>query len=166
MERVKKNDPVAMSQMGGRPENEGDYGKSLEYLTKAAELGDVNAHYWLGDLYQNGKNGVEKDAKKAIHHFQQAAIGGHTLARVYLARYEMKNNRFDRAVSHLIIAANLGSDTSLGIIKMLVEKGIVSKDEHTAALRGYQAAVDATKSAQREKADEATKNGEESYIYF
>ena len=166
MERVKKNDPVAMTQMGGRLTNEGDYGKAFEYYTKAAELGDVNAHYWLGDLYHNGKNGVEEDAKKSIHHFQQAAIGGHTLARVYLARYEMKNYRFDRAVSHFVIAANLGCDTSLGVIKMLVKEGIVSKDEHAAALCGYQAAVDATKSAQREKAEEATKNGEENYIYF
>ena len=34
-------------------------------------------------------------------------------------------------------------------------RGIVSKEDYAAALRGHQAAVDATKSTQREKAEKA-----------
>ena len=47
MERVKKNDPVAMCYMGKRHHGEGDYVKALEYYARAAELGDVEAHACL-----------------------------------------------------------------------------------------------------------------------
>ena len=157
MERVKKyNDPTAMVHMGKRHDCEGEYGKAFEYYTKAAELGNVDAHFVLGDLYHNGKNGVEKDEKKAIYHSEQAAIGRHPAARVTLAYYEIENGRFVRAAEHFIIAANLGHDFSLKCIKQLFVEGIVNKDDYAAALRGYQAAVDATKSPGREKAEEAS----------
>ena len=138
MERVKKNDPVAMTQMGKQNEKEGDFGKALEYWTKAAELGDVDAHCGLGMLYAYGK-GVEEDLKKAVYQYEQAAIGGHPQARGLLAGYEMKNGRFDRAVKHLIINANLGCDASLKAIKDLFVRGggEGSKEDYAAALRGY-----------------------------
>jgi hypothetical protein len=149
MERIKKNDPVAMTEMGKEHAAERDFGKALEYWTKAAELGDVDAHASLGGLYCEG-GGVEKDVKKAVHHWEQAAIGGNPNARGFLACYEEANDRLDRAAKHLIIAANLGCDISLQWIKELFVKGILSKDEYACALRGHQAAVDATKSAERE----------------
>ncbi len=119
-------------------------------MTKA-ELGEVGAHFSLELLYNDGV--VEKDEKKAIHHFEQAAIGGHHVARGLLADYEHSKGRFERAAKHFIIAANLGEDISLQCIKDLFVAGIVSKNEYAAALRGHQAAVDATKSAEREKAE-------------
>ncbi len=152
MERIKKHtDPVAVTHMGTKHFNEGDYGKALECFTKAAELGDVDAQARLGNLYDNGL-GVEKDMTKAVCHLEQAAIGGHPAARGYLAVHEMENGRLERAAKHWIIAANLGCDLSLEYVKDLFVKGIVSKEEYAAALRGYQAAVDATKSAEREAA--------------
>jgi TPR repeat protein len=152
MERIKKNDPAAMVQMGGHHEKEGDFGKALEYWTKAAELGDVNAHSLLGGLYYNGE-GVEKDMKKAVYHWEQAAIGGHPFARACLAVHEKNKGRFDRAAKHSIIAANLGHDVSVKLIKDLFVQGIVSKEDYAAALRGYQAAVNETKSAERDEAE-------------
>ena len=149
MERVKKNDPVAITQMGKKHAHKGDNVKAFEYFTKAAELGDVDAHACLGDLYRDGK-GVEKDMKKAVYHFEQAAIGGQPDARRYLAIHEMRNGRFERAAKHLIINAILGCDSSLNYTKELFVKGIVSKEGYAAALRGYQAAVNETKSAERE----------------
>ena len=56
-------------------------------------------------------------------------------------------------MKHYIIAANLGCDTSLQQVKALFVDGIVSKEEYAAALRGYQTAVDATKSDGRDKAN-------------
>ncbi len=35
MNRIKKNDPVAITEMGKQLDKEGDHGKSLEYHTKA-----------------------------------------------------------------------------------------------------------------------------------
>jgi hypothetical protein len=154
MNRIKKKDPVAMTSMGKKHYHQGDYGKALEYCKKAAELGDVDAHFCLGDLYYKGKGrGVKKDITKALPHLQKAAIGGHTAARGVLATHEMENGRFERAAKHLMINANLGCDNSLKLIKELVMEGVVSKDEYAAALRGYQAAVNETKSVEREKAE-------------
>ena len=115
-------------------------------------MGDVAAQYCLATLYYYG-DGVEEDDEKAIHHFEQAAIGGHPQARGLLADYEMKNGSFERAAKHLIINANLGCDFSLTHVKELFVRGVVSKDDYAAALRAYQAAVNATKSAERDKAE-------------
>ena len=41
MERVKVNDPNALRQMSGRHCSDGDYDTGVEYLNKAAELGDA-----------------------------------------------------------------------------------------------------------------------------
>ena len=153
LERINKhNDPVAMARMGGKHDHEGDYGKALEYYTKAAELGHVDAHCRLATLYYKGI-GVAKDEKKAIYHFEQAAIGGHSYARYNLAFHEKKNGRLNRASKHYIIAANLGHDASLKVIKNLFIQGVVSKEDYAAALRGYQTVVEATKSPQREEAE-------------
>ena len=152
LKRVKKNDAAAMTHMGKKHYGEGDYGKALEYWTNATELGDVDAHACLGDLYYNG-NGVEKDEKKAVYHLEQAAIGGHPQARGLLASHELENGRPDRAAKHYIIAANLGHDFSLQLIKDLFIWGIVTKEDYAAALRGYQAAVNETKSAEREEGE-------------
>jgi hypothetical protein len=71
----------------------------------------------------------------------------------------------DRAVKHYIIAAKLGCDTSLDNLKGLFVAGHVSKEDFAAALRGYQTAIEATTSAQREEASgffsgmEVWKNG-------
>ena len=152
MKRVKKNDPVAMIDMGKKHYHEGDYRKALEFHRKAAALGEIAAHFCLGDLYYNG-NGVEKDVNKAIHHLEQAAIGGHTAARQLLVDHEQKNGRYERAAKHLIINANLGCEESLQHVKTSYIRGICSKEDYAAALRGYQAAVNETKSAEREEAE-------------
>jgi tetratricopeptide (TPR) repeat protein len=153
MERVEKNDPVAMRYMGRKHDEEGDYRKALEYFTKAAELGDVAANAFLGGRMYFFGEGVEKDMKKAVYHLEQAAIGGHPGARVFLADYEINNARIERAARHYIIAANLGCNDSLQEVKDLFVQGKVSKEEYAGALRGYQAAVNETKSAERDEAE-------------
>ena len=55
-------------------------------------------------------------------------------------------------MQHFIIAANLGLDEALDEVKDGFRCGFVSKEDFEAALRGHQAAVDATKSQQREEA--------------
>ena len=153
MKRIKKHDdPVAMTAMGKEHDREGDYGEASKYYRKAAELGDVSAHFCLGDFYCNG-SGVEKDTKKATYHFEQAAIGGHPGARSFLAVYEFMNDRPKRAAKHYIINANLGCNQSLQIVKLYFVRGVVSKEEYAAALRGYQSAVNEAKSDEREKAE-------------
>ena len=121
-------------------------------MTKAAELGDVKAHYYLSVMYING-HGVEQDAEKEIYHLEEAAIGGHPIARHNLGVEEWNNGRFERARKHLIIAANFGFHDSLKGLMTLYKLGHASKEDYADALRAYQAAVDATKSAERAKGE-------------
>jgi tetratricopeptide (TPR) repeat protein len=158
MKRVEKNDPDALTQMGGMRYNEGDYSSAFEYWTKSAELGDAEAHRKLADMYYHGK-GVEADEKKALYHWEEAAIGGHPDARQNLAVIEMNNGRPERAVKHLIIAANLGNDQSMKSLWKCYDKGYISKDDLTVILRAHHTAVDATKSPQRKVAEELRESG-------
>ena len=85
---------------------------------------------------------------------EEAAIGGHPKARHNLGCVDWENGRLERAMKHFIIAANHGNDGSMEQLKACYRDGLVSKEDFAAALRGYQAAIDATKSPQREEATE------------
>jgi hypothetical protein len=158
MKRVEKNDPVAMRQMGIMRYDEGDYSSAFEYYTKAAELGDMGAHSIVARLYYEGK-GVEKDKKKAVYHWEEAAIGGQPNARCILAFFEIENARPERAVKHFIISANLGLDLSMKELWKCYAEGYISKDDLTVTLRTHHAAINATKSPQRKAAEEAERRG-------
>eukprot|EP00984_Skeletonema_dohrnii_P010385 scaffold4045_cov105-Skeletonema_dohrnii-CCMP3373.AAC.9 len=152
MKRVEVNDPEGMRLMGFQRQEKEDYAGAFEYWTKAAALGNADAHFNLSLMYHEGK-GVEKDKKKMWHHLEEAAIAGHTFARHNLGFLENKDGRYERAMKHWIIAAKLGFDASLETLKDAFGKGYVSKEDFAAALRAHQAAVDATKSPQREAAE-------------
>ena len=153
MKRVEANDPVAMTQIGCYYANRGDSREAFEYWTKAAKLGDMDAHYNLAMMYQMG-DGVEMDKKKEVYHLEEASIGGHADARYYLGNFEAKNGRLDRVIKHMTIAASLGFDKSVEFLKKNYANGngFVTKEEFAVALRAHKAAVDATKSPQREAA--------------
>ena len=150
--RVEANDPVAFCHMGTGFYNKKQYKSAVEYFTKAAALGDMEANYQLSRMYREGV-GVEKDGEKHLYHAEKAAIGGHPEARHNIGCVEGRNGRVDRAAKHWIIASKLGSDYSLNDLKGLYKDGLVSKDDFSSALRGYQAAIAAVKSPQREEAN-------------
>jgi hypothetical protein len=154
MKRIEVNDPVAMCYMGKRCQIEGDYKGAFEYWDKAAELGNIYAHFNLSNMYREG-DGVERDKKKELHHLEQAAIGGDPDSRYNLGCLEDEYGRMDRAVKHWIISANRGHDDSIHNLKECFKGGYVSKEDLAAALRAHQAAVDATKSPQRDEAEAA-----------
>ena len=52
-----------------------------------------------------------------------------------------------------IIAANLGYNDSLKALRQLYADGHASKEDYAAALRAYKAAVEETKSTERDEAD-------------
>ena len=152
MKRIEVDDDVAILEMGLRRRDEGDIEGAFEYLTKAAELGGAEAHYILAVMYQEGKD-VEKDEKKEVYHLEEAAIAGNPRARHNLGCHESERFKYERAVKHWIIAANLGHEDSMHNVKEAYRSGLVSKEDFAAALRGHQAAIDAMKSPQREEAE-------------
>ena len=150
--RIEVNDPAAIYELSTRRYEEGDFDIAIEYWTKAAGLGEAGAHYQLSVLYHLGQ-GVEKDEEKEFYHLEEAAIGGHVDARDHLGVIEWKNKRFERAVTHSVIAANLGHDGAIKMLKVAYAKGQIQKEDFALALRAHQAAVDETKSSQREEAE-------------
>ena len=156
MKRIEVNDPAALREKGLQLCKDGcrDYKSAFEYFSSAAGLGDVEAHYHLSTMYREGR-GVEKDLKRECHHLEHAAIAGHPGARHNLGVIEKQIGRNERAVRHWIIAANLGHDESIQVLKKCYKDGFVSKEDLATALRAHQAAVDATKSPQRDDADAA-----------
>ncbi len=125
-------------------------------------MGNAEAHYQLSVTYGKGE-GVESDEKKELHHLEEAAILGHTVARYTLGCVESKNVKMNdpmngclsavRAGKHWIIAAKLGDDESVGLLKWDFQMGLISKEDYATALRAHQDAVNATKSPQREAAE-------------
>jgi endogenous inhibitor of DNA gyrase (YacG/DUF329 family) len=152
MKRVKANDPAALRQMGSICLEEGDHDVAVEYWTKAAELGDPEAHYQLGDSYHQG-DGVEKDEEKAIYHMEKAAMGGDPDARHILGCIEHENGNFDRSVKHFIIAANNGNEDSMNALWKYYSEGNITKEDLDATLRTHHAAINEMKSPEREAAE-------------
>eukprot|EP00985_Skeletonema_marinoi_P006560 scaffold2836_cov95-Skeletonema_marinoi.AAC.6 len=153
MKRIEANDPKTTREWGRRQYDKGDYSSAFEYFTRAAGLGNVEAHYGLSQMYDLGK-GIEKDGGKEMYHLAEAAIGGHPGARHRLGCREVVNGNIERAVKHWIIAANQGSDDSIQLLMFGFKKGMISKEELAATLRAHQAAIDETKSPQRETVEE------------
>lgn len=157
LDRIKKfNDPMAMFILGhsyhhglaGLPVNQT---KAAELFRQASELGLAEGHYSLGSSYLSGK-GLEMDKKKAIHHFQIAAMKGHHTSRYIVGRSEYDEGNIERAMKHYMIAAKSGDDESLKEIKKGFMAANVTKEEFELALRCHQASRGETKSEQRDRA--------------
>ncbi len=157
MKRIEANNPAAFCREGTEQYIEGEYNKAFDYYKKASELGDLEAHFKLAGLYQLG-HGVEKDMGKSMYHLEEAAIGGHSHARHGIGLNEMGKGNAKRAVKHFIIAAAQGNDDSIKMLTRAFKDGDLSKEDLTSALRAHKAAVDATKSPQREAAEEWYRN--------
>lgn len=89
------DDPVALNQAGMRRYMAGDYATAVENLKKAAGLGDIESHSHLSIAYHEGQ-GVERDRNWFIYHLEEAAIGGHHLARHNLGVLEGQKGNIDK----------------------------------------------------------------------
>jgi hypothetical protein len=157
MKRIKAGDPAAIREMGTERYYEGDWDTAVKYWTKAAELGDAEAHYQLVGMYWMGLDGVEKDEGNAVYHLEQAAIGGHPEARHNLGCREHENGNSERAVKHFIIAANLGCELSMKELWKHYSAGAITKVDLDTTLRTHQTAINEMKSEDRDLAEKIEK---------
>lgn len=141
MRRAESSNAAVLREVGKIHCSKGEYAKAFQYWTKAAGLGDAESHYDLSVMYMVGE--VEKNEQKRVYHLEEAAIGGHPVARYNLGVIEWIDDRAERAMKHFIIAANLGHVESVKELKLGLAKGLLSKDDFAAALRAHQAAVGA-----------------------
>ena len=165
MKRVEVNDPLALHRMGAVQYNKGDFRSAFEYWTKAAALGDAEAHEGLGCLYRWGRY-VEKDEGKGMYHLEEAAIAGHPQARFTRGCYELNDGNNERAMKHFIIAAAQGHDDAMKKLMDRFREGYVSKEDLAATLRAHHATVDAMKSPQRKTAEEYYLLSAEEYYHL
>eukprot|EP00577_Skeletonema_sp_RCC1716_P026022 CAMPEP_0113437136 /NCGR_PEP_ID=MMETSP0013_2-20120614/37254_1 /TAXON_ID=2843 ORGANISM="Skeletonema costatum, Strain 1716" /NCGR_SAMPLE_ID=MMETSP0013_2 /ASSEMBLY_ACC=CAM_ASM_000158 /LENGTH=170 /DNA_ID=CAMNT_0000327769 /DNA_START=384 /DNA_END=893 /DNA_ORIENTATION=+ /assembly_acc=CAM_ASM_000158 len=140
MKLFKAGNLTAIRQKGCEAKIVHNYGRAMELLTKAANMGDAVAHCELANMYGFG------GGKKAVYHWEEAAIRGNPEARFNLGVNAARNSKFDRAVKHWIIAASQGYDLALEKLKEWYHMGTVRKEDLTSALRAHQAAIDSTKS--------------------
>lgn len=126
MKRVENEDVVAIHQLAyfyslGQPGLQRDMEKALDLYRKAGKLGYCYSHSAIADLYLE-VNGVPQDRKKALFYYQQAALGGHEVARHNLGlddsagAISVKPN-MKRAVKHWMISASSGLDESVTTIR-------------------------------------------------
>ena len=143
MKRVKVNDPIAVAvchEGVAQEKRKGDItAKHLNITQKllAAALGDAEAHCKLARLYHFG-HGVEKDIGKSNYHLEEAAIGGHPLARFMVGCEENKNGNYERALKHWTIAATQGEDDSIKELMRAFKHGFfVEKEDLAVVLRAH-----------------------------
>ena len=77
---------------------------------------------------------------------------GHVKARFNLGCVEEKAGNYDLPLQHWMIAAKLGIKESLDEIKAMFMNGLATKADYAEALRGYQSAVEETRSPDRDEA--------------
>ncbi|EJK76525.1 hypothetical protein THAOC_01707 [Thalassiosira oceanica] len=154
--RVDAKDPKAMEFLAdayfrGVYGLEQDSSRAIELWTDATRLGDLDAHFSLGYWYYD-REGVEEDVARGVQHWQHAAIQGHPNSRFMLGAHEYENGNHELAVQHWMITAKMGGEDSLNNIKAMFMKGYATKAQYAEALRGYQNALEETRSPQREQA--------------
>ncbi|KAL3781859.1 hypothetical protein ACHAWO_009225 [Cyclotella atomus] len=167
MKRVENEDVVAIHKLAyfyslGQHGLQRDMEKALDLYRKAGKLGYCYSHSAIADLYLE-VNGVPQDRKKALFYYQQAALGGHEVARHNLGLYDSAGAisgkpNMKRAVKHLMISASSGLDESRGFAtKADFEKALLANGEAKDEMKSEQ-----REAAQREAALKAT--GAVSYL--
>ena len=156
--RLEAGDAIAIHQQGcdyrdGRNGYPQDYTKALELWHQAGELGHSEAYVCIGYFYDKGR-GVERDKKKAIYHYELAAMKGSVSARYNLGAVEQNAGNFERAIKHYMIATRSGSSESLEFIKKICSDGHSINGDYTKALQLYQSYLGEIKSSQRDDAAE------------
>ena len=125
-DRADKNDPFAIYEQGLTLAKKGYYEPAFKYFSKAADLGYVAAHNELSTVYRLGL-GQQKDEKKELFHREQAAIGGHPVARYNLGAIELENGQLDRAIndcSETWIRSCVGSSQEIEPNRANAERGL------------------------------------------
>lgn len=66
-----------------------DEGYAAQLMTQSAELGHVQANFYMGQVYENGLHGCPRDAALSVHFYNGAATRGHAEAMMALCAWYM-----------------------------------------------------------------------------
>jgi hypothetical protein len=109
----------ALADAAGRGEGTpADEAESHRLIAKAAENGDAEAQFRLGELYSAGAPGFEQDSKRAQEWYERAADQDYApalrrLGEMRLARKKLSKDETERARIYIERAAKLGDVASM-----------------------------------------------------
>ena len=137
MKRVEVNDAGATCQLGncyhhGNLGLQQDRTKATELYVKAANLGSIKAHFYLGGVYQEGG-----DLNMAKFHWEVAAIAGHELARDNLGIMDYNSGKYEQAAKQWKIAASAGHHKAMYNLRVDFEEGALSRESIDSILIAY-----------------------------
>ena len=161
--RVTARDPEAICRLGDAYFNklhglEKDTSRAFELWSEAAELGSSTALHKMGYAYYQGDEGLEQDVARGTRYWELGAMQGSAESRHYVGLFEiMDNKNYDRALRHFLISAKMGFKDSLDAIKQMFADGLATKAQYAETLKGYQDALEDTKSPQRDEAAKLTR---------
>lgn len=96
-----------------------DLKKSISYYERSSALGDADATYNLGIIYETKLN----DESKSIEYYEKAALEGSADANYNLGVYYDKLNNHEKAKSYYNEAVNLGSADAMYNLALMYEEG-------------------------------------------
>jgi hypothetical protein len=102
-------------------------------------------------MYLHDDN-VSKDEIKLRYYFELAAMAGRVVSRFSLFYDEFEDKRFDRAIKNLLIRSSCEFIVAVNTVRLLLRKGIATRDQCAQALRGYKLYLDEVRSDQRDRA--------------
>ena len=106
---------------------EQNHEKAFEWYSKAADAGDINAMFMLGQMYYTGFWVVEQDFVKAYDWFMRSADGGDQNSMYYLGvLYRLGlgvEKDYDKAFAWYMRSADLGYYAAMKEIGDMYEKG-------------------------------------------
>ena len=151
--RAAKNDVQAIAALGakykagiGMPLDES---KGLEYLLRAANLGDDDSCFAIGYSYYTGVDFV-RDTAKGQAYFERAAAKGNIFAGLVLGCIEMKRGNRRAAMHHWRIAAACGGIVAAEELVTCYELGYIRHDDLEESLQARDNACNEIKSETRD----------------
>jgi TPR repeat protein len=137
MKRVEVNDAGATCQLGncyhhGNLGLQQDRTKATELYVKAANLGSIKAHFYLGGVYHEGG-----DMKKSKFHWEVAAMAGDEEARYKLGIMDYNSGKYERAAKQWEIAASAGNHKAMHNLRVDFVEGALSRESIDSILIAY-----------------------------
>ncbi|EJK52429.1 hypothetical protein THAOC_28291, partial [Thalassiosira oceanica] len=142
-----------------RTPNPKDGAAAIAMTRARVDARDPDAVHFLGDQYNHGDSGLEKDVPRAIELWKEAADLGsvdacYNLGNSYLDGSGVARDEA-RAVHYLEVAAcrgHMGYEGSVKTVEDMYKAGQATKAQYEDALEGYLEATEEMKSPQREVA--------------
>ncbi|CAG06254.1 unnamed protein product, partial [Tetraodon nigroviridis] len=146
--------PVILNIIGLESAKSGNYKEAFVCFQAAAEQGYSKAQFNVGVCYEKGR-GVHKSREKALHHYWQAAVGGHRQAQYRHAKLLLSSRGQQRAAE---------LNTAIGFLEQAAKAGLTEAQVCLASVYSQEPVRDDSKSVYYLKL--AADSGDDTALFF